>query len=171
MDHRIDRFRLITLCFSGLAFLAMLICMPARAQTGQITGRVTDQHGSVLPNVGVTVVETSTTEQRTVQTNSDGYYTVPSLAPGPYSISLASQGFKSFSPEPSILCGATGFGISIYPSIRTHDSLRSLTFSCGRTHSTWTIRRRFSLQIRRMDPHSLGLSPLSRIRPGVFCWL
>jgi hypothetical protein len=97
MDHRIDRLRLITLCFSGLAFLAMLLCMPARAQTGQITGRVTDQHGSVLPNVGVTVVETSTTEQRTVQTNSDGYYTVPSLAPGPYSISLASQGFKSFS--------------------------------------------------------------------------
>ena len=82
---------------SALAFLGLLLCVPASAQTGQITGRVTDHNDAVLPNVSVDVVETSTAETRTVKTNSDGYYTVPSLSPGPYSISLESPGFKKFS--------------------------------------------------------------------------
>src|ERR1700735_3751624 len=82
---------------SVLAFLALILCVPASAQTGQITGRVTDHNDAVLPNVSVDVVETSTAETRTVKTNSDGYYTVPSLSPGPYSISLESPGFKKFS--------------------------------------------------------------------------
>ncbi len=79
------------------AFLLILICAPAFAQTGQITGRVTDQGGAVVPEVKVTIRETSTAQQRTVQTNSDGYYTVPSLLPGPYSLSLEKQGFRTVS--------------------------------------------------------------------------
>src|ERR1700761_1265791 len=93
----VGRLRVITGCFSALVFWAALLCIPASAQTGQITGRVNDHNDAVLPNVSVNVVETSTAEKRTVQTNSDGYYTVPSLSPGPYSISLESPGFKKFS--------------------------------------------------------------------------
>jgi hypothetical protein len=52
---------------SALAFLGLLLCVPASAQTGQITGRVTDHNDAVLPNVSVDVVETSTAETRTVK--------------------------------------------------------------------------------------------------------
>lgn len=73
---------------------AFLLVLPAFAQTGQITGRVTDQAGAVVPGVNVTVTETSTNVARSVQTNTDGYYTVPALLPGPYSVQLEHAGFK-----------------------------------------------------------------------------
>ncbi len=78
---------LIIVCFG-------VLCLPGFSQTGQITGRVTDPTGAVVPGVAVTVTETATGVARTSETNADGYYTVPSLPPGPYTVSLAHAGFK-----------------------------------------------------------------------------
>ena len=77
------------------AFLLTLACAPLVAQTGQITGRVTDPSGGVVPGATLTITETSTADKRIVQSNSEGYYTVPSLLPGPYSIAAEHPGFKS----------------------------------------------------------------------------
>jgi hypothetical protein len=64
-------------------------------QTGQFTGRATDQGGAVVPDVKVTIVQTATGIQRVVETNQDGYYTAPSLQPGAYSLKLEHAGFKT----------------------------------------------------------------------------
>jgi hypothetical protein len=77
-------FLLLPLLFSAIAF----------AQTGRITGRVTDQAAAVVPGVKVTVTETSTNSTRIIETNEDGYYTAASLLPGPYSVSFEHQGFR-----------------------------------------------------------------------------
>ncbi len=78
-----------------IAILLTIACMPAFPQTGQITGKVTTQDGSVVSGATLTVREISTGQQRIVQSNQVGYYTVPALLPGPYSISVQSPGFQT----------------------------------------------------------------------------
>lgn len=82
------RHTLLLFAFSGMAIL------PIFGQTGQIAGRITDPGGGVVPGVKVQITETTTGEVRLAKSNSDGYFTAPSLLPGPYSIRLEHQGFK-----------------------------------------------------------------------------
>ncbi len=64
------------------------------AQTGQITGRITDPGGAIVPGAHVTITESGTGVSRTTESNSEGYYTAPSLLPGEYSLAVDHQGFK-----------------------------------------------------------------------------
>ena len=74
----------------AIAFAASI----ASAQTAQITGRITDPSGAVIPSAPVAVrsVDTGNTHQTT--SNSEGYYTVSSLVPGSYQVSVRHAGFK-----------------------------------------------------------------------------
>lgn len=58
-------------------WICALTSVPALAQvpTGQISGRVTDSSGAVLPGVDVTVTQTATGLVRSVVTNETGAYT------------------------------------------------------------------------------------------------
>ena len=66
----------------------------AGAQTGRITGRVSDPSGAPIPNAVVKAVQTSTNLERNTTTSPDGYYTFPSLSPGTYAVTVQSSGFK-----------------------------------------------------------------------------
>ncbi|MGD0778173.1 MAG: carboxypeptidase regulatory-like domain-containing protein, partial [Candidatus Solibacter sp.] len=67
------------------------------SQTAQITGRVTDPTGAVVPGVDVKVVNTETRSTRTTTTNEEGYYAVPLLPPGEYQMTLKHAGLKTVS--------------------------------------------------------------------------
>ena len=68
----------------------------AQTPTGQISGRVTDASGAVLPGVDVTFTQTDTGLVRSAVTNETGQYVVPSLPIGPYKLEAALQGFRTF---------------------------------------------------------------------------
>ena len=82
---------------SGIAgtLLALIIAAiaPAYAQVagGQISGRVTDPTGAVLPGVTVTITQTDTQLVRTAVTNELGVYSVPNLPVGPYRLEASLQ--------------------------------------------------------------------------------
>src|SRR3954453_19367568 len=84
-------------CFAAAFLILAFGCFtPASAQTGQITGRVTDSAAAIVPDAQVKVTETSTGTERVTPTNEDGYYTVPSLPPGPYQVAVERAGFRTF---------------------------------------------------------------------------
>jgi hypothetical protein len=68
----------------------------AQVPTGQISGRVTDSSGAVLPGVDVTVTQTDTGLKRSTVTNDSGQYAIPSLPVGPYRLEATLQGFRTF---------------------------------------------------------------------------
>ncbi len=74
--------------------LTLLTFTTARAQTSQITGRVTDPSGAVIPGAEVTVTNAGTGVRWTASSNQEGYYTVSRLDPGRYQIAVQSGGFK-----------------------------------------------------------------------------
>ena len=66
----------------------------AQATTGEVTGRVEDAAGAVVPGVTVTAENRETGFMRTTLTNGDGEYVVTLLPPGRYNVSAELQGFK-----------------------------------------------------------------------------
>jgi hypothetical protein len=63
--------------------------------TGSITGVVTDPTQAVVPGVTVTVRNMATGVISRAQTTSAGVYNVPSLALGPYDVTIEAVGFKT----------------------------------------------------------------------------
>jgi hypothetical protein len=83
--------------FSVSAMLLILSCVAAYGQgTAQISGRVTDQSGAVLPGVEVTATQTDTGIPRSTITNETGSYVLPNLALGPYKLEVSLPGFRTF---------------------------------------------------------------------------
>ena len=68
---------------------------PAIAQQASITGRVVDQSKAALPGATVVTTNLETGIKTTVTTNGEGYYNLPLLPPGQYSIAVDLTGFRT----------------------------------------------------------------------------
>jgi hypothetical protein len=84
----------IVLCFSLNSVII------AQAETSAtITGQITDSTGSAVANAAVTVSSDETGTKRTVQSDTNGSYTVSTLIPGKYKIVVEQSGFKRYVQE------------------------------------------------------------------------
>jgi len=86
-------------------FAIALISTAALAQptTGTVKGTLTDDSGGVIPAASVSLAGNGVT--KTVQTQADGTYTFPGLAPGDYTVSLSFPGFQSFLKQVTVGAG------------------------------------------------------------------
>jgi len=81
-----------------LCFLAPLAFTQSK-ETGAIVGMVTDEEGSGLPGVTVTIASPSLMGTRTSITNPLGEYRFPALPPGTYTVKAELQGFQGVVQE------------------------------------------------------------------------
>lgn len=78
-----------------LLSIGLLVGVHAQSSTtGNITGTVRDPQGAAVPKAEVTVTEEKTGATRTVTANEDGFYNIPSLPAGVYTVSTSPTGFK-----------------------------------------------------------------------------
>ncbi len=84
----------------GLLLLVLsFVCVEAvwaQADRGVITGIVTDQQGSPIPDAPIQIRSADTGVVTSTVTSSTGNYTTPPLIIGTYSVSLQVTGFKAF---------------------------------------------------------------------------
>ncbi|MGH9604801.1 MAG: carboxypeptidase regulatory-like domain-containing protein [Terracidiphilus sp.] len=85
------------LCLAAWMAAGLLVCSPAHAQRylGGLSGTVADQTGAMVPGAQVLAVEVSTQFKTTVTTGADGAFSIPSLSPGTYAVSVTAKGFKT----------------------------------------------------------------------------
>ncbi len=76
-----------------------------QAENGQLTGTVTDQSGAVVPGATVTVKNLGTGAQRTTTTAGNGTYSVPSLPPSRYEVTVEKAGFGAFTSQVQVSVG------------------------------------------------------------------
>ncbi|HKP35607.1 MAG TPA: TonB-dependent receptor, partial [Pyrinomonadaceae bacterium] len=76
-----------SLCFASVAV--------AQTVTGTLQGIVTDSTGAVLPGADVVLKNADTGQERTLRTNSDGFYVASFIPIGRYSVTVAQKGFTS----------------------------------------------------------------------------
>ncbi len=82
--------------FCVLSILTAMIAAGAWAQAVNATllGTITDASGAIVPNAKVTITEQQTGIGHNETTNASGFFTVPNLPPGIYSVSVEASGFK-----------------------------------------------------------------------------
>lgn len=84
--------------FAGLPIL-MMKTAPAWGQSqsinGTIRGHVTDASGASVAGAKVTVTNADVGYNRTIQTESDGYFVLVNLPLGSYSVSITKEGFST----------------------------------------------------------------------------
>jgi carboxypeptidase family protein len=92
-----------------LLTLALTLAVPRMAQTptGTIVGTVSDPANAVIANAKVVVTNKSNGASRTVQTDSSGAYTIPSLPAGSYDIRAEATGFASTVVSAEVATGQT----------------------------------------------------------------
>ena len=83
----------------SVAVIAMFFCSSnvifGQADTGRITGTVTDSSGATVPAATVVVENEGTALKRELTTTDAGHYTAPLLPPGNYRVTVQKQGFKA----------------------------------------------------------------------------
>ncbi|MFS2188626.1 carboxypeptidase regulatory-like domain-containing protein [Mucilaginibacter sp. Mucisp84] len=83
-------FIILTLIIIGVGGVAN-----AQITTSVLTGKVTDQKGTTLPGVTITVLNTSTGTRYGAQTNGEGRFSVNNINPGgPYTVTATFIGYK-----------------------------------------------------------------------------
>jgi hypothetical protein len=83
---------------SGLVFAFVLLASTAalaQSSSSSLTGLVQDTGGGVLPGANVVVKNDATGTSYEVVTNSAGAFSVPSLDPGIYTVTVSLSGFKT----------------------------------------------------------------------------
>jgi len=71
----------------AFVFLILAACTPLVAQTtGSIYGTVTDESGAVVAGANVTAVNTLTNEERSTASNEVGFFNLPELPVGLYTV-------------------------------------------------------------------------------------
>jgi hypothetical protein len=76
-----------------------------------VSGTITDQTGAVISNATVTITGIAGNTVATANTASDGSFSVPSLAPGTYSVNVAAPGFQGYVQRNVRVGGATGANV------------------------------------------------------------
>jgi hypothetical protein len=78
-----------------VAVLCLTTVITAQTETARIQGTVTDTSGAAIAGATVTVTDLGTNRVVTAQTNEEGAYSVLSLQPGRYQITVTQTNFKT----------------------------------------------------------------------------
>src|SRR5687768_11265893 len=87
-------FRILAVVAVATLFAASIAS--AQLSTADLTGRVTDPSGAVLPGVTVTVTQTDTGLVRSTVSDESGTYLLTNLPTGPYRLEVSLQGFRTY---------------------------------------------------------------------------
>src|ERR1700732_5121165 len=85
--------RVIALVF---AVLGLSVTMFGQAETGKISGTVSDPTGAIVTTAKVTVKRVDTGLTREATTSSGGGYTITNIPAGNYMVTVSAPGFSEF---------------------------------------------------------------------------
>jgi len=92
--HSLVRYVLrFVICSMALLMVSLAVFGQA-VPTGSISGTVSDESGSLVPNATVVIKSSATNAEYNVQTSDGGTFTVPSLAAGLYTATVSAPNFK-----------------------------------------------------------------------------
>jgi hypothetical protein len=98
----------------SLIVLISMICLIAAGAYGQgggnaaMTGTVTDPSGALIAQARVTMTQAGTEVKRTAATNASGQFTIPSIPPATYRLTVEATGFKTYVQDVTLLADQNG---------------------------------------------------------------
>ncbi|HMY75713.1 MAG TPA: carboxypeptidase regulatory-like domain-containing protein, partial [Blastocatellia bacterium] len=87
--------RVLGVCLLALFSWLTPVAFAQGTTTGRLVGTVTDEQGSAIPSAQITIKGNQAEGQYTAVTNKEGQWTLPSIPPGTYTVTVQANGFKS----------------------------------------------------------------------------
>ncbi|MEG9435700.1 carboxypeptidase regulatory-like domain-containing protein [Edaphobacter sp. HDX4] len=108
-----------------LACVLACSCLPLFGQSdlSGVSGTITDESGAVIPSATVTAIDEATGAEHKAVTSDSGYYTIPSLSPGRYTIIVQASSFRT----------VTSKGNNLDPAVTTTANLKLMVGSTNET--------------------------------------
>jgi hypothetical protein len=95
---------------------SILFCAPAvfaQSDLGSIQGVVKDPSSAVVPNATVSVRNAGDGLERKIKTNESGVFTVTSIPPGVYTVTVEAGGFKKYESKNNKLDPSSTLGVDV----------------------------------------------------------
>lgn len=88
----------------GIAIFVLLLSTAwSQVSTSRIEGTVLDKSGAVVPSASIKVTNEATGISYDSTTSSSGTWTIPSVTPGQYSVTVSHEGFETFTSQHNVL--------------------------------------------------------------------
>ena len=82
--------------FLPAALFAIAVTAYAQSGAGVIQGTVQDSTGAVVPNCAVHLINQATSVANDTKSNASGFYAVPGLFAGTYTVTFSAPGMKKY---------------------------------------------------------------------------
>src|SRR6266852_2616960 len=161
-------------CISALLFSLLIsligpAVLQAQFDTGQIGGYVRDASQAVVTGASVTVTNQGNGQKWEVTTNSSGYYIVPNLPVGNYSVSAELSGFKKTTQTGLVLDSAAKLNVDLNLTVGAVTESVEVSGSALRvqTESAQVGRVVTTKQIQDLTLNGRNPIYLTLLKPGV----
>lgn len=154
---------------AAIGILSTGIFAQSQATTGLIQGTVADQNGAVVSGATVTARNVDTGFERTVTSNSDGFFAAPLLPLGRYSVTTEAPGFsKSVLENVQVTIGQT---LNFRIDMKVGDAVETVDVSAD-PEGVEIARTELSTQINERSVENLPInrrdfSRFALLTPGV----
>src|SRR6267143_1175504 len=152
----------------GVLAVSLARNAPAQTSTGSIRGYVTDSSGAPLAGARVVAVNSQTSSQREVTTQSNGFYALLGLVPAEYEVTARQIGMAPQKLRVRVLIG------EVYPLDfklgATAIQLEAVTIAAARGVETRTSEVATNVsqqQIERLPTSSRNFLDLAALAPGI----
>ncbi|HYO80345.1 MAG TPA: carboxypeptidase-like regulatory domain-containing protein, partial [Bryobacteraceae bacterium] len=162
-------YRAVALEGLGLLIGVTLLSIPALAQgTATIRGTVVDTTQAAISGATVVVANQNTGLTRRSSSTSDGIYSVSSLPPGPYTVSVEAQGFRKWAGTLDLQTGQTAV-VDAAMQVGSVDTVVEVTGAAPviTTESSEIGDVKDALRIRQLPLDGRNISSLFALTPGV----
>jgi len=155
-----------------LLTVLMLSCASvahAQFDTGHVAGFVRDPSNSAIPGATVTVENEGNRDRRVTVTDSSGFYTVPDLPVGSYTVTVELAGFKRFVKTAVKLSAAAQLSVDAHLEVGSLEEtveVRAST-SAVQTSTAQVARTVDSRQIQELTLNGRNPIFLALLKPGV----
>jgi Outer membrane receptor proteins, mostly Fe transport len=153
--------------------LGTMLCVSAHAQsqstTGLIQGTIDDPNGAVVPGATIVVRNTETGFERTVTSNSDGFFSAPLLPLGKYRVTVEKQGFaQSVFENVQVTIGQT---LNLHIDMKVGSTVNTVDVT-AEGEGVDTARTELSTQLNQRSVENLPIgrrdfSKFVQLTPGV----
>ncbi len=152
-----------------VALLLLAITAFAQSDNSTISGMVKDPSGAAVAGAKVTVKNEGTSFERQTTTNETGFYTVPNLAPGYYTVTVEMTGFRTFTTTRNKLEAALPLAVNVDLTVGQLTETVNVEASVAQlnTESATVGKTVEQMQIQNMSLNGRNPLLLALLKPGV----
>ena len=148
--------------------LAIGVFAQSQSTTGLIQGTIADQNSAVVAGASVNIKNTDTGFERTVTTNSDGFFSAPLLPLGKYKVTASAKGFSNSIFESNLSVGQT---INIKIDLKVGGSSENVTVTAD-SQPVETARTELNTLLNQKSVENLPIgrrdfTQFVKLTPGV----